>query len=82
MMLVMFAVGTMNVVWMAALGVLMTDREAVDHRAIQSRGRCGFVAIGSVMVVWSVCVGWRDGLEPTIARVGPLDDQGRADAVV
>ena len=35
MMLVMFAVGAMNVVWMAALGVLMTIEKMTTTRAVQ-----------------------------------------------
>jgi predicted metal-binding membrane protein len=54
MMLVMFAVGTMNVVWMAALGVLTTiEKLATTARFSQAVG-ASFAAIGSVMVVWSV----------------------------
>ena len=53
MMLVMFAVGTMNVVWMAALGVLMTiEKLSTTARFCQAAG-VAFVAIGSVMVLWS-----------------------------
>ena len=55
MMLLMFAVGAMNVVWMAALGVLMTIEKLTTTRAVQ-RGRrvSRFVAIGFGMVVSSV----------------------------
>ena len=53
MMLVMFAVGTMNVVWMAALGGLMTiEKLATTARFSQAVG-AAFVAVGSVMVAWS-----------------------------
>ena len=54
MMAVMFAVGTMNVVWMAALGVLMTiEKLSITARFSHAVG-VAFVAIGSVMVVWSL----------------------------
>jgi predicted metal-binding membrane protein len=53
-MLVMFAVGTMNVVWMAALGVLMTvEKIATTPRFSQAVG-VGFVATGVAMVGFSV----------------------------
>lgn len=53
-MLVMFAVGTMNVVWMAALGVLMTiEKLATTARFSQAAG-AAFVAIGLAMVGLSV----------------------------
>jgi predicted metal-binding membrane protein len=53
MMLVMFAIGTMNVVWMAALGVLMTiEKLSTTVRFSQAVG-AAFVAIGLAMVVWS-----------------------------
>ena len=54
MMGVMFAVGTMNVVWMAALGVLMTIEKLSATARFSHAVGAGFVAIGSVMVVWSL----------------------------
>jgi len=54
MMLVMFAVGTMNVVWMAALGVLMTIEKLSTTARFSHAVGAGFVAIGSAMVAWSV----------------------------
>ena len=54
MMLVMFAVGTMNVVWMAALGVLMTIEKLSTTARFSRAVGAAFVAIGSVMVVWSL----------------------------
>ena len=41
MMLVMFAVGVMNVVWMAVLGVIMGVEKIMSHDAVQPRGRRG-----------------------------------------
>ena len=53
-MLVMFAVGTMNVVWMAALGVLMTiEKMTTTPRFSQAVG-AAFVVAGLVMVGLSV----------------------------
>ena len=54
MMLVMFAVGTMNVVWMAALGVLMTIEKLSTTARFSRAVGAAFIAIGSVMVVWSL----------------------------
>jgi predicted metal-binding membrane protein len=53
MMLVMFAVGTMNVVWMAALGVLMAVEKLSTTARLSQASGVAFVAIGSVMVLWS-----------------------------
>jgi predicted metal-binding membrane protein len=54
MMLVMFAVGAMNVVWMAALGVLMTiEKMSTTPRFSRAVG-VAFVAIGLGMVAASV----------------------------
>ena len=53
MMLVMFAVGTMNVVWMAALGVLMTIEKLTTTARFSHAVGAAFVAIGPVMMVWS-----------------------------
>ena len=58
MMVLMFAVGAMNVVWMAALGVLMTiEKLATTARFSEAVGFV-FVAVGFGMVVLSVCR-WR-----------------------
>src|SRR5215212_9262368 len=48
MMLVVFAVGTMNVVWMAALGGLMTVEKLSTTARFSHAVGAGFVAIGSV----------------------------------
>ena len=46
MMLLMFAVGTMNIVWMAALGIVMTiEKMTPNARFAQALG-AGFIAIG------------------------------------
>lgn len=51
MMLLMFAIGAMNVVWMAALGVLMTI-EKVSNTARFSKGvGVAFVAVGFLMII-------------------------------
>jgi predicted metal-binding membrane protein len=54
MMALMFALGAMNVVWMAALGVVMTiEKLSTTVRFSQTVG-VTFVAIGFVLVVLSV----------------------------
>jgi len=54
MMALMFALGAMNVVWMAALGVVMTiEKLSTTVRFSQTVG-VTFVTIGFVVVVWSV----------------------------
>ena len=54
MMGLMFAVGAMNVVWMAALGVLMTaEKLATTARFSEALGFV-FVAVGFGMLVSSV----------------------------
>jgi predicted metal-binding membrane protein len=54
MMLVMFAVGAMNVVWMAALGVLMTIEKLTTTARFSRAVGLAFVAIGVGMVTASV----------------------------
>lgn len=54
MMLLMFALGAMNVVWMAVLGVLMTvEKLSTTPRFSEALG-FAFVAVGFVMIVSSV----------------------------
>jgi predicted metal-binding membrane protein len=53
-MLVMFAVGTMNVVWMAALGVLMTIEKLSTTPYFSRAVGATFVAIGLAMAGLSV----------------------------
>ena len=53
-MLLMFALGAMNVVWMAALGVLMTIEKLTTSARFSEAVGLGFVAVGFGMIVWSV----------------------------
>jgi predicted metal-binding membrane protein len=58
MMLVMFAVGVMNVVWMAALGVIMgLEKVMVTTRFSRAVGVV-LVAIGAMFIVASVMAHW------------------------
>ena len=54
MMMVMFAVGAMNVVWMAALGVLMTIEKLTTTPRFSEAVGFAFVAVGFGMIVSSV----------------------------
>ncbi len=53
-MLVMFAVGTMNVVWMAALGVLMTIEKITTTPRFSQVVGVGFVVAGLAMIGFSL----------------------------
>ena len=54
MMVLMFALGAMNVMWMAALGVLMTIEKLSTTARFSEAVGFGFVAVGFGMIVWSV----------------------------
>jgi predicted metal-binding membrane protein len=54
MMTLMFALGAMNVVWMAALGVLMTIEKLSTTSRFSEAVGFGFVAVGFGMIVWSM----------------------------
>jgi len=56
MMLVMFAVGAMNVVGMAGLGVLMTIEKLTTTPRFSEIVGFAFVAIGFAMVVSSMVI--------------------------
>jgi predicted metal-binding membrane protein len=53
-MLLMFALGAMNVVWMAALGVLMTMEKLSTTARFSKTVGLAFVAVGFAMIVSSV----------------------------
>jgi len=58
MMLLMFAVGVMNVVWMAALGLVMaTEKIATTTRVSRTVGAV-FALIGVVLIANAVAVHW------------------------
>jgi predicted metal-binding membrane protein len=54
MMLVMFAVGAMNIVWMAALGVVMTIEKMTSTPRFSRVVGVAFVAIGLTLIAASV----------------------------
>ncbi len=58
MMLVMFAVGVMNVVWMAALGVVMAAEKSASTTRFSRLVGAVLIAIGAVFIVSSVIAHW------------------------
>jgi len=54
MMLLMFSVGVMNVIWMAALGVLMTVEKMTTNVWFSKIVGMAFVALGLAMIAMSV----------------------------
>jgi len=65
-MLVMFAVGVMNVVWMAALGVVMAVEKISRTMRFSRAVGVVFIAAGVVFVVSSIVAHWPARLEPPI----------------
>ena len=58
MMLVMFAVGVMNVIWMAALGIVMTLEKIGTGKRFTYAVGVGLVAIGLAFIVTAVVAHW------------------------
>jgi predicted metal-binding membrane protein len=58
MMLVMFAVGVMNVVWMAALGVIMAAEKSASTTRLSRLVGVVLIGIGAVFIVSSVIAHW------------------------
>ena len=58
MMLVMFAVGVMNIVWMAALGIVMTLEKIGTGKRFTYAVGVGLVAIGIAIIVTAVAAHW------------------------
>jgi predicted metal-binding membrane protein len=61
MMLVMFAVGVMNVVWMAAIGVVMAIEKVTTTMRTSRIVGAALIGIGLVFVVSSVVMHWPMG---------------------
>ncbi len=57
-MMVMFAVGVMNVVWMAALGVVMTGEKLATTGRFSRLIGSVFIAIGVAFIITSVVAHW------------------------
>jgi predicted metal-binding membrane protein len=58
MMLVMFAVGVMNVIWMAALGIVMTIEKIGTGKRFTYAVGAGLIAIGFVFVLSAFAAHW------------------------
>jgi predicted metal-binding membrane protein len=58
MMVVMFAVGVMNVVWMASLGVVMTVEKMLSGRRFTHAVGFALIAIGVMVVATSIYAHW------------------------
>jgi predicted metal-binding membrane protein len=58
MMAVMFVVGVMNVVWMAALGLVMTMEKMLSGRRFSHAVGVALIVVGVVVVVASLAAHW------------------------
>jgi predicted metal-binding membrane protein len=58
MMLVMFAVGVMNVVWMAALGIIMTIEKMLTGRRFTYAVGAVLIAVGAGVVLAALVAHW------------------------
>ena len=58
MMLVMFAVGVMNIAWMAAIGIVMTIEKMITGRRFSHAVGVVLIGIGIVVVATSVAAHW------------------------
>ena len=58
MMLVMFAVGVMNVLWMAALGIVMTIEKIGTGKRFTYAVGIGLIALGIVFIGTAVAAHW------------------------
>jgi predicted metal-binding membrane protein len=57
-MLVMFAVGVMNVIWMAALGMVMTIEKIGNGRRFSNAVGAALIAIGLAFVLSALAAHW------------------------
>lgn len=58
MMLVMFAVGIMNVIWMAALGILMTLEKIGSGKRLTYTSGAALIAVGVAFVLTAMAAHW------------------------
>ena len=58
MMLVMFAVGVMNVVWMAGIGMVMTVEKMLTGRRFTHTIGVALIVVGAGIVVTAVAAHW------------------------
>jgi predicted metal-binding membrane protein len=58
MMLLMFATGAMNVLWMAALGMVMTAEKMLTGRRFSTAVGCALIAIGAISIIAAAAAHW------------------------
>jgi predicted metal-binding membrane protein len=58
MMLVMLAVGVMNVAWMAVLGIVMAIEKLGSGPRFTRLVGAALLAIGAVVIAWSIIAHW------------------------
>jgi predicted metal-binding membrane protein len=58
MMLLMFAVGLMNIVWMAGIGIAMTLEKLLTGRRFTYAIGVVLIAVGAVIVLTTLTGGW------------------------
>jgi predicted metal-binding membrane protein len=58
MMLLMFATGAMNVLWMAALGMVMTAEKMLTGRRLTTAVGCALIAIGAISIIAAAAAHW------------------------
>ena len=57
-MLVMFAVGVMNVIWMVGIGVVMTVEKMLTGRRFTHAVGVALIVAGVSIVLWAVAAHW------------------------
>jgi len=58
MMLLMFATGAMNVLWMAAFGMVMTAEKMLTGRRFSTAVGCALIAIGAISIIAAGAAHW------------------------
>ncbi|HEY6382549.1 MAG TPA: DUF2182 domain-containing protein, partial [Pseudolabrys sp.] len=58
MMLVMFAVGLMNVIWMAVLGIVMATEKMLSGRSFTYAVGAALIILGAGIVLMAVVAHW------------------------
>jgi predicted metal-binding membrane protein len=58
MMLLMFATGAMNVLWMAAFGMVMTAEKMLTGRRFSTAVGCALIAIGAISIIAAAAAHW------------------------
>src|SRR6476661_8804119 len=58
MMLLMFATGAMNVLWMVAFGMVMTAEKMLTGRRFSTAVGCTLIAIGAISIIAAAAAHW------------------------